>query len=154
MLNPSNNKPFAISFYGKLLLKKFYYGIMEIKGVEYPHIYEPLIPKSLYDECHNERTAQKKQCEHPCSYNAHIRSILLCIAFKKEVSLISKVPQIFSKRLAAPGPSGIIFLPYFSSFLYCSCHNKKKDPKMYDEWRRQFDRNLIRADLREAAGKE
>jgi site-specific DNA recombinase len=37
----------------RILKNKFYYGIMTIKGKEYPHKYEPLISRELYDKVQN-----------------------------------------------------------------------------------------------------
>lgn len=38
------------SFLDKMFLNPFYYGVMEIKGKQYPHRYPPIITKSLYDQ--------------------------------------------------------------------------------------------------------
>ena len=37
-------------FLGSILNKKFYYGVMVVKGKEYPHRYPPLISQDLFDQ--------------------------------------------------------------------------------------------------------
>ena len=50
-LRNQHNKPFHTGSLGKLLRNKFYYGVIEIKGILYQGKHKPLISKALYDEC-------------------------------------------------------------------------------------------------------
>ena len=36
---------------GKMLNNPFYYGVMVVKGKEYPHRYPPIITQSLFEAC-------------------------------------------------------------------------------------------------------
>lgn len=45
------DKPISISVIHFILQDPFYYGQMKIKGKLYPHKYEPLISKELFDKC-------------------------------------------------------------------------------------------------------
>lgn len=46
----------------KILQNPFYYGVMRLKstGEEFPHIYEPIISKALFDQCRDVRTGRNK----------------------------------------------------------------------------------------------
>jgi len=46
-----NGKQIPNSLVHKNLKNPFYHGVMVVKGKEYPHKYEPLIPKWLFDKC-------------------------------------------------------------------------------------------------------
>lgn len=43
-------KPITTSMIYEILKNPFYYGMMKIKGQLYPHRYEPLISKELFDK--------------------------------------------------------------------------------------------------------
>ena len=45
------NNPLSYSMIHHILRNPFYYGIMKIKGELYPHKYQPLIPKALFNKC-------------------------------------------------------------------------------------------------------
>lgn len=47
----SGGKPINKAFIERIINNKFYYGVMVINGVEYPHKYEPLISRALYNQC-------------------------------------------------------------------------------------------------------
>lgn len=47
----ARNKKLSKNGVATILQNKFYYGIMKHKGKYYPHCYEQLISKSLYDKC-------------------------------------------------------------------------------------------------------
>ncbi len=50
-LTSSVGKPLSVSMIAHILNNPFYYGEMRSKGVLYPHKYEPLISKHLYNQC-------------------------------------------------------------------------------------------------------
>jgi len=59
--NFSNAKTLSHNVINNLLKNPFYYGMMQIKGKLYPHKYEPLISKELFDKCQEVRIGYKKQ---------------------------------------------------------------------------------------------
>lgn len=46
-----NNKPIGLGTIQSILTDTFYYGEMKVKGKLYPHKYEPLISRELFDRC-------------------------------------------------------------------------------------------------------
>ena len=53
------NKPLGRETIYAMLKNPFYYGEMVIRGEKMPHIYEPLISKSLFDKVHDVLTGNK-----------------------------------------------------------------------------------------------
>ena len=51
LTNKKTGKPICKSQIFIILNNPFYYGVMRVKGVLYPHIYDPLIDKALFDKC-------------------------------------------------------------------------------------------------------
>ena len=51
LTNKATGKPITKAAVFNILNNPFYYGMMNVKGALYPHIYQPLIDKSLYDKC-------------------------------------------------------------------------------------------------------
>ncbi|MCL2017796.1 MAG: recombinase family protein [Alphaproteobacteria bacterium] len=51
LTNVKTGKPICRSQVFRILNNPFYYGMMQVKGALYPHIYEPLIDKALFDKC-------------------------------------------------------------------------------------------------------
>ncbi len=64
----------------KILQETFYYGIMKVKrtGEEYPHRYETIIPKSLYDTCQQVRTGKGKPHSRYAGKDYVFRGLLTC----------------------------------------------------------------------------
>ena len=57
----------SISTLSKAIQNPFYYGVMRVKGVEYPHIHGALISKELFDMCQDVRLGyQKKHHNYGC----------------------------------------------------------------------------------------
>lgn len=54
-----DNKPLGRETIYAMLKNPFYYGEMVIRGEKMPHIYEPLISKSLFDKVHDVLTGNK-----------------------------------------------------------------------------------------------
>jgi len=76
----SNGKPLSPSNIYNLLKNPFYYGEMLIKGKLYPHRYEPLITKELYDKCQQVMQGYRKK---PFQYAAKpfsLRGMIKCAA--------------------------------------------------------------------------
>lgn len=70
-----------------LIQNPFYYGIMKVKGSLYPHNYEPLISKELFDACQairegRGRTQAVREVRHPFI----LRGLLRCAATGRVVS--------------------------------------------------------------------
>lgn len=77
-LRSRNNKIIGTSMIESILKNPFYYGYMKIKGQLYPHKYEPLILKELFDRCQEVREGWHKK---PCKYQAipfALRGIMQC----------------------------------------------------------------------------
>ncbi len=51
-----------------IMRNPFYYGAMRIKGKLYPHVYDKLISKQLFEQCEAVRTGW---CRKPHNYNIH-----------------------------------------------------------------------------------
>lgn len=74
---PPHNK-MVVSQIHMVLRNPFYYGEMLCKGVLYPHKYEPLISRELFDECQKVRESHKKK---PFKYAAKpfvLRGLVRC----------------------------------------------------------------------------
>ena len=50
-LNSSVGKPLALSMVSHILNNPFYYGEMLSRGKLYPHKYQPIISKQIFDKC-------------------------------------------------------------------------------------------------------
>ena len=55
------NNPISYSMIHTILQNPFYYGAMRIKGKLYPHKYQPLISKALFDKCQQVRASYHKK---------------------------------------------------------------------------------------------
>jgi site-specific DNA recombinase len=65
--------------FNQLIVNPFYYGAMRVKGQLYPHIYQPIITKELFDACQTVRTGRGrtqavKETKHPFL----LRGLLKC----------------------------------------------------------------------------
>lgn len=63
--NNKNPKPLSTGKIHRDLNNPFYYGMMRIKGELYPHRYQPLISKELFDKC---QTVMKGYHKKPFKY--------------------------------------------------------------------------------------
>lgn len=73
-----NPQPLTKSSVFSVLNNPFYYGMMEIKEKLYPHKYQPLIKKELFDKCQKVMASYKKK---PCKYGAKpfiFRGLIKC----------------------------------------------------------------------------
>lgn len=61
-----------------MLQNPFYYGVMTVKGKEYPHRYEPLISKELFDHCTQIRTRWSDRPVKLTKYESPFRGLLRC----------------------------------------------------------------------------
>jgi len=59
--NTKNPKLLSVSQIEHILKNPFYYGIMRIKGKLYPHKYQPLISKALFDKAEEIRVSYHKK---------------------------------------------------------------------------------------------
>jgi len=111
-LTASSGLPLALSMVDHILNNPFYYGQMRSKGKLYPHKYQPLISKDLFDQCQRIRKGWGKK---PFQYAAK--------------------PYIF-RGLLRCARCGCAMSPETAKgkFIYYSCTNAKKalcDIKVY-----------------------
>jgi site-specific DNA recombinase len=96
--------------FNQLIVNPFYYGAMRVKGELYPHIYQPIITKDLFDACEairvgRGRTRAVKETRHPFL----LRGLLTCaisgstvtcdLKKGKYVYLICRDPKAPKKKL-------------------------------------------------------
>ena len=81
-LNNSRGKqgPLIKSHIHKILQEPFYYGVMRVKktGEEYPHRYETVITKALFDQCQDVRTGRGRPHARYGRKEFLFRGILTC----------------------------------------------------------------------------
>ena len=111
-LESSIGKPLALSMVDYILNNPFYYGEMLSRGKLYPHKYQPIINRELFDRCQNIRKSWGKK---PFKYAAK--------------------PYIF-RGLVRCARCGCSMSPETAKgkFIYYSCTNAKKnicDKKVY-----------------------
>ena len=77
LTSKKTGKPLHKSQIFGILNNPFYYGVMRVKGNLYPHIYEPLIDKSLFDRCQDimngKNRARFKSSEIPSIFRGLIK---------------------------------------------------------------------------------
>ncbi len=76
--NTKSNKPLHKSAVYKMINNPFYYGYMRIKNKLYPHKYEPIITKYLFDKCQEVINSYSKK---PFKYSAKpfiFRGLIKC----------------------------------------------------------------------------
>lgn len=62
-----------------LIVNPFYYGCMKVKGQLYPHIYQPIITKELFDACQTVRIGRgRTQAVKETKYPFLLRGLLKC----------------------------------------------------------------------------
>lgn len=108
-----NQTPLCRSYVHRMLNNPFYYGIMEIKDVQYPHKYEPLIDKYLFNQCQAVLKGWKKQ---PFEYGKKdyvFRGLINCATTGITVTSDTKTKTYKSGKT--------------SSWTYLRCH-KPEDP--------------------------
>jgi len=76
--NTKNLRPLSVSQIEHILKNPFYYGIMRIKGNLYPHKYQPLIPKALFDKCQEVRAGYHKKPFEYASKPFIFRGMIKC----------------------------------------------------------------------------
>ena len=79
----------------RILQNPFYYGVMRVKktGREYPHIYEPLVSKELYDACQAVRLGWKKKPFKYAGKEYVFRGMITCAVTGRVVSADTKKRQ-------------------------------------------------------------
>lgn len=77
LTNKATGKPITKAAVFNILNNPFYYGMMSVKGALYPHIYQPLIDKTLFDKCqaimNNKKTTRFKYAEKPYVFRGLIK---------------------------------------------------------------------------------
>jgi DNA invertase Pin-like site-specific DNA recombinase len=77
-LKSSVGKPLALSMIDHILNNTFYYGIMVSVGKSYPHKYQPLISKELFDKCQRIRKGWNKKPFAYASKPFILRGLVRC----------------------------------------------------------------------------
>jgi len=96
-----------------ILQNPFYYGEMRVKGRLYPHVYEPLIRKDLFDRCEAVRVGKSRPTAVRYSEKPFVfRGLLKCATSQrvvtcdlkkgKHVYLICRDPENPNKKLFVP----------------------------------------------------
>ena len=84
----------------RMIQNPFYYGEMHVKGKNFPHVYEPLITKELYDNCQKVRLGWHKK---PFAYGEkdHVfRGLITCAVTGKTVTTDTKLKIYQNGRTA------------------------------------------------------
>ncbi len=77
-LGRQGGKPITISQTERILKNKFYYGVMELNGKQYPHRYPPLISMNLYLKCKKVRESWNKKPFQHAAKPFIFRGLLVC----------------------------------------------------------------------------
>lgn len=104
-LKSSTGRPLALSMVDHILNNPFYYGQMRSKGKLYPHKYQPLISKELFDKCQSIRKSWGKKPFQYASKPYIFRGLIRCARCGCAMS-----PETAKGK-----------------FIYYSCTNAKKD---------------------------
>ncbi len=73
-----NPQPVSVSRIERILINPFYYGTMKIKGKLYPHKYQPLISKELFDKVQQVRAGYHKKPFKYASKPFALRGMIKC----------------------------------------------------------------------------
>ena len=74
----SGSKPPNKTFLERILKNKFYYGVMTHSGKEYPHKYERLIDRALFDKCQRVREKRRNDRTKYDSVDYTFKKIAKC----------------------------------------------------------------------------
>ena len=77
-LNSSVGKPLALSMVSHILNNPFYYGEMLSRGKLYPHKYQPIISKQIFDKCQQIRKSWNKKPFKYASKPYIFRGLIRC----------------------------------------------------------------------------
>lgn len=99
-LRSRTNTPVSRAQIYEILTNPFYYGMMRVKGVLYPHRYPPLIPKHEFDECQAVLSGWNKKRFKYAGKEFAFRGILTCKLNSRTVSSFTK------KKTYANGETG------------------------------------------------
>lgn len=98
-------KPPNKSFVERILSNKFYYGVMVHKGIEYPHSYEPLISRGLFNQCQAVRKKRKHDKTKYDSKDYTFKKIVKCGRCGRAVSPFKSRNTVYL-RCASGGKCG------------------------------------------------
>ncbi len=76
--NKKSGHPITKAQLSKILQNPFYYGVMKYNNVFYPHVYEPLISKKLFDVCEQVRTGKYKRTSKHTKMPFIFRGLVRC----------------------------------------------------------------------------
>ncbi len=77
-LKTLKGKPIVISKVERILKNTFYYGVMQVKGVLYPHKYTPLISESLFNLVQELISGRRKAPVHFVAKPMLLRGLISC----------------------------------------------------------------------------
>ena len=93
------------TFLERILRNKFYYGVMTHDGREYPHKYEPLITRALYNQCQAVKQTRKHEKTKYDSKEFTFKKIVKCGRCKRAVSPFKARNTVYL-RCASGGTCG------------------------------------------------
>ena len=103
--NVAGNKPPTKAFLERMLNNKFYYGVMTHSGRDYPHKYEPLIERSLFNQCQSVRDKRKHDKTKYDSIDYTFKKIVSCGVCGRAVSPFKARNTVYL-RCASAGKCG------------------------------------------------
>lgn len=103
--NIAGSKAPTKAFIERILSNKFYYGTMVHAGREYPHKYEPLISKALFDQCQRVRDIRKHEKTKYDSLDYTFKKIVRCGQCGRAVSPFKARNTVYL-RCASGGKCG------------------------------------------------
>ena len=74
----------------RLIQNPFYYGEMEVKGKKYPHVYQPIITKELFDACQAVRLGWHKKPFKYAEKDYVFRGLMTCATTGRTITADTK----------------------------------------------------------------
>lgn len=100
-----SNKPPSKAWMERLLDNKFYYGVMTHAGRDYPHKYEPLITRALFNQCQAVKEVRKHEKTKYDSIDYTFKKITKCGKCGRAVSSFKSRNTVYL-RCASNGQCG------------------------------------------------
>lgn len=117
--NTKNPKPISTSQIEHTLINPFYYGAMRIMEKLYPHKYQPLISKELFDKAQEVRLGYHKKPFKYASKPYILRGLIKCADPACGCTITAEMPK---HTITAKNPNG---LSYYSCTNYKRIHEKR-----------------------------
>lgn len=101
----------ATSQIDRVLKNPFYYGVMEIKGNQYMHNYEPIISKQLFDAVQNVKKAANKTPRKYGGLPYFYRGIMTCADCGMRITVERQKGIIYYHCTQSKGKHGAAWVP-------------------------------------------